>query len=565
MATTTSVDENIFNHDITFNKNDDALNLSHNTQCAKMLHKQGSCFPEPEKVIFSEKLIKINRKGKEQDRVLLISDKAIYNLIPSDFTKCKRRIDLESIESVTISTISKEFVIHIPDEYDYRFKNIGKKDRLIRLICVLSKCYLIKHNYKKQLVINKILQSSLLSVTVTKDASRLQTREERFKRYKQLLQMTTYDDDDDDDGEYEPNGSDEDDINEIKQQQNKVTIDDFEFLKVIGRGSFGKVMQVQKKDNKEILAMKILKKKAIIARNQVEHTKSERAILQQLQHPFLMKLRYAFQTKEKLFFVLNYYRGGELFFHLKKKRRFTEREAQIFVSEVSLAIGHLHSMNVIYRDLKPENILLDGDGHICLTDFGLSKQSDYANTFCGTPEYLAPEIITNIGHSKAVDWWSLGILLYELTIGIPPYYSQNINEMYKKIQQAPLQFPPQSTPTCKSLISLLLERDPKYRLGSGYHDVEEIKRHSFFKNIDWILLYQKKIEPVYKPNVGKNQLDTSNFDKTFTNEPIVANSLKINNNNNTHSLDNNNNNKDKDEPQQTFDEFSFVGGIEDDD
>eukprot|EP01084_Bolivina_argentea_P084182 152318_1 len=353
-------------------------------------------------------------------------------------------------------------------------------------------------------------------------------------------------------------GSDEEDANEIRQ----VRSEDFEFLKVIGRGSFGKVLQVRKKDDGEILAMKILKKRAIVARNQVQHTKAERLILQKLQHPFLMRLRYAFQTNEKLYFVLDYYRGGELFFHLKKKRRFTENEAQIFVAEVALAVGYLHGMDVIYRDLKPENVLLDRDGHICLTDFGLSKQQNLnllAHTFCGTPEYLAPEIVTNVGHSKAVDWWSLGILLYELTIGIPPFYSQNVNEMYKKIQCAPLQFPPQSTPCCKSLISLLLERDPKYRLGSGSHDVHEIQRHPFFKNIDWNKLYNKQIEPIYKPNV-KNDTDTSNFDKQFTNEPVL---MSYESNANQSPLKSATNGA-TDVPPAEFDDFSFVANENED-
>lgn len=557
----------------------DMLNLSNNSSCQKMLHKQGSSFPEPECVRYSEKLIKINRKGKEQERALLVTDKAIYNLMPSDFSKCKRRIDLESIESVTISETSNEFAIHIPDEYDYRFKS-ANKDKICE---TLSACYSEKNNFSKILVVSRISQSSLLSVTVTKDASRLQTREERYKRYKQLL-------------ECEMTGSDEEEANEMKlakpmkperdkkRVQVAVNADDFEFLKVIGRGSFGKVMMAKKKDNAKLYAMKILKKKAIIARNQVEHTKSERLILQQLQqlqHPFLMKLRYAFQSEEKLYFVLDYYRGGELFFHLKKKRRFTEREAQIFVAEVALALGHLHRINVIYRDLKPENILLDDDGHICLTDFGLSKQqmnhSNLAHTFCGTPEYLAPEIVTNVGHSKAVDWWSLGVLLYELTIGIPPFYSQNVNEMYKKIQQAPLQFPPQTTLPCKSVICLLLERNPRDRLGSGHDDVDEIKRHPFFKNIDWTLLYERKIQPVYKPNV-KSELDTSNFDQTFTSEPIPkthesqsdqtqtsadnisspssSKKTKYKSTKNGHHHDN--------DDENMFEEFSFIGGVDDD-
>jgi len=267
--------------------------------------------------------------------------------------------------------------------------------------------------------------------------------------------------------------------------------------------------------------MKILKKRAIVARNQVEHTKAERKILQALQHPFLMTLRYAFQSKEKLYFVLDYYQGGELFFHLKTNRRFTEEVARLYVGEIGLALGHLHSLGVIYRDLKPENVILDDSGHVCLTDFGLSKEvdpNDKAHTFCGTPEYLAPEIVTGAGHDKAVDWWSLGILCYELTVGIPPFYSQNVNEMYTKIQHGALRFPPNLTAHCKSLIVALLNRDPKKRLGSK-DDVEDIKTHPFYSAISWQDMYDKKIEPAYKPKV-KGKDDTTNFDPAFTNEPV---------------------------------------------
>jgi len=282
------------------------------------------------------------------------------------------------------------------------------------------------------------------------------------------------------------------------------------------------VMQVKMKADGKVYAMKILKKAAIIARNQVEHTKAERKILQALQHPFLMTLRYAFQSKDKLYFVLDYYQGGELFFHLKTARRFPEDVARVWVGEVALALGHLHSLSVIYRDLKPENILLDDNGHCCLTDFGLSKDvdpNDKAHTFCGTPEYLAPEIVTGAGHDKAVDWWSLGILLYELTVGIPPFYSQNVNEMYNKIQHGVLRFPPFLSEPCKAMIVALLKRDPKKRLGSKA-DIDDLKQHAFFKDISFDKMMKKEIDPPYKPKIKANDT-TANFDSTFTSEPVV--------------------------------------------
>jgi len=193
------------------------------------------------------------------------------------------------------------------------------------------------------------------------------------------------------------------------------------------------------------------------------------------------------------------------------------------VAEIGLALGHLHSLGVIYRDLKPENILLDDAGHVCLTDFGLSKDvdpQDKAHTFCGTPEYLAPEIVTGAGHDKAVDWWSLGILLYELTVGIPPFYSQNVNEMYNRIQHGVLRFPPFLSENCKSLIVQLLNRDPKKRLGSK-DDVGDIKAHPFFKTLNFEKLMKKEIDPPYKPKIKSGVSDSSNFDATFTSEPVV--------------------------------------------
>jgi len=499
----------------------DLLHLASNSQCKRMLGKLGENWPQPELVKLSQRLIKINRKGREQQRVMLITDKAIYNLMPRDMSKCRRRIRLENIASVTFSDISNEFAIHVPEEYDYRFKS-QSQDRGVQVKAVLAEVYNAKVG--DTLRVQTTGNEDLSGVTVTKDVARLQSREERLKRRRRLLE--TANDEEETDGN-------ETEFQQYSQDVETIGLDSFEMLKVIGRGSFGKVMQVRKKGENTIFAMKILKKKAIIARNQLEHTKAERKILEALNHPFLMTLRYAFQTETKLYFVLDYYTGGELFFHLKKRRRFREPEARLMVAEVGMALGHLHSLDVIYRDLKPENILLDNNGHVCLTDFGLSKDlgpaNEEAHTFCGTPEYLAPEIVKNKGHGKAVDWWSLGILCYELTVGIPPFYSQNVHEMYQLIKTQKLKFPPKLSRDCKQLISDLLERDPTQRLGSGPNDFGDIQVYAFFETLDWDALYNKEITPPYQPEVRNGAEDTANFDTQFTSEPVVDSYVAVSN------------------------------------
>jgi len=497
----------------------DHMSLSGNANVQKMLNKLGKNSPLPERVQFSAFVIKINKKGKEQTRAVLITDKAIYNLLPNNFGKCKRRIALEEVGGLTCSNISDEFVVHVPTEYDYRFKST-KKGEITKAIQDLYNAYMEKAGEKKRLNVKKIGQSDLKAEALTKAHARLQTREEILRRQKELMAESRHDSDNE-----EVEGEEKSKVLPamLEGGDQKIKLEDFELLKVLGRGAFGKVMQVRKKSDGKIYALKILKKRAIIARNQVEHTKAERKILQSLQHPFLMTLRYAFQSKEKLYFVLDYLRGGELFFHLKKNRRFTEEVARIWIAQIALALGHLHGLDIVYRDLKPENVLLDDDGNVCLTDFGLAKDvapQDKAHTFAGTPEYLAPEIVTGAGHDKAVDWWALGILLYELTVGIPPFYSQNVNEMYNLIQHGVLRFPPFLSENCKSLIVGFLNRDPKKRLGSN-QDVADVKSHAFFKELSWEKLYKKEIPSKYKPDVKQNIDDASNFDKEFTSEPVV--------------------------------------------
>jgi len=216
--------------------------------------------------------------------------------------------------------------------------------------------------------------------------------------------------------------------------------------------------------------------------------------------------------------VLDYVNGGELFFHLKKEGKFSEDRVRLYSAEIASALLHLHSFDIVYRDLKPENILLDSAGHICITDFGLSKeikQEEGTQTFCGTPEYLAPEVLKGAGHGCPVDWWSLGTLIYEMLTGLPPFYSQNINIMYQKILHGELRFPPYISEDAVSLLEGLLERDPEARLQG-----EAIKSHPFFADIDWQDLFDKKIEPEFKPPV-KSKDDISQIDTCFTSEQAV--------------------------------------------
>ncbi|CAK9435764.1 uncharacterized protein LODBEIA_P04610 [Lodderomyces beijingensis] len=297
-----------------------------------------------------------------------------------------------------------------------------------------------------------------------------------------------------------------------------LSIEDFDLLKVIGKGSFGKVMQVVKKDTKQIYALKTLRKQHIVSRMEVTHTLAERTVLARINNPFIVPLKFSFQSPEKLYLVLSFINGGELFWHLQREGKFTMDRSRFYIAELLTALESLHELNVIYRDLKPENILLDYQGHIALCDFGLCKlnmsNDDKTNTFCGTPEYLAPELLLNQGYTRSVDWWTLGTLLYEMLTGLPPFYDSDLPTMYKKILQNPLRFPPFLEKTdAQDLLIKLLQKDPSKRLD----DAHEIKTHPFFKDIDWNKLLNKSYLPPFKPNV-ENLLDTSNFDQDFTNE-----------------------------------------------
>jgi len=289
----------------------------------------------------------------------------------------------------------------------------------------------------------------------------------------------------------------------------KVGLDSFELLSVIGRGSFGKVMRVALKSDplKRPLAMKIMRKDVIIREGFQQGATHEKAILQQIDHPFIVKLHFAFQTRERLYLILDLLSGGELFFHLKSEGRFSIQRAKLYCAEITSALRHLHARDIVYRDLKPENIVLDKDGHACLTDFGLAKteiSKELAHTFCGTPEYLAPEVLQGKAHGTAVDWWSLGCVLYEMLSGLPPFYSEDVNTMYDYILKKELTFDSSLIPPdAQDLISKWLHRDPAQRLANG----DAAMAHPFFKDVDWAKLERREITPEWQPNPDAHATD----------------------------------------------------------
>ncbi|XP_041744212.1 ribosomal protein S6 kinase alpha-2-like [Coregonus clupeaformis] len=295
----------------------------------------------------------------------------------------------------------------------------------------------------------------------------------------------------------------------------------FELLKVLGQGSYGKVFLVRKikgSDRGQLYAMKVLRKATLKVRDRVR-SKMERDILAEVNHPFIVKLHYAFQTEGKLYLILDFLRGGDLFTRLSKEVMFTEEDVKFYLAELALALDHLHSLGIIYRDLKPENILLDEEGHIKITDFGLSKEAiDHdkrAYSFCGTIEYMAPEVVNRRGHTQSADWWSFGVLMFEMLTGSLPFQGKDRKETMALILKAKLGMPQFLSPEVQSLIRALFKRNPTNRLGAGPDGVEEIKRHNFFGNIDWNKLYRREIKPPFKPAVGRPE-DTFHFDPEFT-------------------------------------------------
>ncbi|KAM3187698.1 hypothetical protein ACTXT7_001811 [Hymenolepis weldensis] len=342
---------------------------------------------------------------------------------------------------------------------------------------------------------------------------------------------------------------------------------DFNLLKVLGKGSFGKVMLAEHRATGEVFAVKILKKDVIIQEEDVECTMAERRILVlAAQHPFLTALYCSFQTEDRLFFVMEYVNGGDLMFQIQRARRFDEARARFYAAEVILALMFLHRHFIVYRDLKLDNILLDAEGHCKLADFGMCKEGMLpgvtTSTFCGTPDYIAPEksfslsvrmnvmcmrtryalepratgpILAEQDYGFSVDWWALGVLMYEMLAGAPPFEGDTEQDLFNAISYGDVKYPSSLQDDAVDILSKFLLKSPSRRLGCVAAEGGEgaIQRHPFFREIDWKLLEERKIRPPFRPKV-RSRLDTTNFDKVqpqsmlisdFTNEEPVLTPL----------------------------------------
>ena len=320
----------------------------------------------------------------------------------------------------------------------------------------------------------------------------------------------------------------------IKQTTRQMSLDDFDLLKVIGRGSYAKVFLVEYKRSKKCYAMKVIKKSMVNDDEDIDWVQTEKHVFEQAtNHPFLVGLHSCFQTESRLFFVIEYLCGGDLMYHMQRKRKLPEDHARFYAAEITLALDFLHSKGIIYRDLKLDNVLLDIEGHVKLTDYGMCKEGltkgEKTTTFCGTPNYIAPEMLRGEEYSFSVDWWALGVLMYEMMAGRSPFeLNENPSEnpdlntedhLFQVILEKPIRIPRSLSVKAASILKSFLQKLPDDRLGS-LNGLREIQQHQYFKQIDWILLEQKLMQPPYKPQV-QSERDLTNIDELFTKEAVI--------------------------------------------
>ena len=475
-----------------------------------------------EEIQFSDTVQKINKNGWKQSRNLVLTDKAIYNLKKKEL---KRRIDYTKIIGITLSKQSDEFVIHCLEmDYDYQFISQKKKT----IVEIIAKNYeLIKEEELKLFEIN--VKNLNQFVTTKKEKEKQQSK----SRMPKTGQINVKD--------YLFGNKSKTDVNifqsKISKKNNSINFkniqanyEDFEIKSVIGRGSVGKILLAKYIKDGKYYAIKSMRKDQIISEGIADNILVEKNILAKSQCEFILKLSFFFQTPERIYYVTPFIKGGDLYHKLKSEIFFKEDLVRFYTAQIAVALQYLHNLEITYRDLKPENILLDEDGYIKLCDFGSSviiRGTEKVKNFAGSPEYAAPEIITYSGHNFMCDWWSLGILIYELLYGNTPFFNMDKTRMYDLINTGAISFPkfiqiegeekPRNykvSEDAKNIISKFLEKDPGTRLGR--QGLDEIKKHPFFSGINFDDLNKKKIKPPFRPNFSKEEQDlTNNFDEEY--------------------------------------------------
>ena len=482
----------------------DNLNFICNSQFRKIVGKKESLF-------WSGEVMKVNKKGKEQIRDFLISDRYIYNLgkqsnfLINWFTSgLKRKLPIEKIEAITYSKLLNFFVLHLPSEYDY-YLFTKYRDEIIEYLIEIRK----NLNPEKEMLLFVVEEADLrkYSKTDTEKVDKwpklVKPQELSTEYFKDFLKQR----------EKVKQNNIENTETIITQGGERVNEDSFEMLKTLGKGYYGRVFLCEKKDSKKLYAVKVISKLDIIKRNFFDNLKNEKMILEKVKNPFVVNLEYCFASPSYIFFVMEFKQGGELYHHLRKRTRFSESMTRFYGAQILLGLEYLHSLNIMYRDMKPENILLDDKGNASLADYGISKiirEGEKTKSFVGTPDYVAPEIILQKGHNKNVDIWCFGILLYEMIYGLPPFYNKQQNIMLNNIIKINPTFPKmiKISEELENLINSCLSKDPKKR-----PTITEIMEHDFFNETDWLSMRDMKLEAPINPDV-KDKLDIDNFNTT---------------------------------------------------